>query len=83
MATLLQLIDTAPRWRADYAWSQERGGPGLTIRLVRRTFNPTPGGSGLKIHLIADSRFRLWLNVEFIGFGPAKGSLGRYHFETY
>lgn len=83
MATLLQLTDTAPQWQAHYAWSQERGGPGLTVRLFRRVFDAGIGSSGLKIHVSADSRYRLWLNGEFIGFGPAKGTLGRYHFETF
>ena len=83
MATLLQLINTAPRWQAYYAWSEERGGPGLTTRLFRKVFEGRPADSGMLIHVSADSRYRLWLNGESIGFGPAKGTLGRYHFETY
>jgi hypothetical protein len=83
MASPLQLIHAAPRWQAHYAWSEERGGPGLTVRLFRRVFHVGLGVSALQVHVSADSRYRLWLNGQSIGFGPAKGTLSRYHFETY
>jgi hypothetical protein len=79
----LTLIDTTPVWRAHYAWTRERGGPGLTVRLFRRTFDARRGAASFRLHVSADSRYRLWLNGAPLGFGPAKGSLGRYYFETY
>lgn len=82
-STPLQLISVAPVWRAHYAWSRERGGPGLSVRLFRRVFDVRPGARSRQIHVSADSRYRLWLNGTRLGGGPAKGSLARYHFETY
>ncbi|HEU5077647.1 MAG TPA: family 78 glycoside hydrolase catalytic domain [Opitutaceae bacterium] len=77
-----------PNWTAHYAWSRERGGPGLTVCLFRLVFDghEVADGDALAayiIHVTADSRYRLWLNGAPLGFGPAKGSLARYHFETY
>lgn len=72
-----------PVWQAHYAWSPVRGGPGLAVRLFRRVFSAPGGAESFRIHVSADSRYRLWLNGRAIGFGPAKGSLARYHFETY
>lgn len=72
-----------PRWQADYAWTSERGGPGLATRLFRCRFHLRRRSRKFQIHVSADSRYRLWLNGKLVGFGPAKGSLGRYYFESY
>src|SRR5690348_16337849 len=72
-----------PPWQAHYAWTPERGGPGLATRLFRCRFHLRRRPRQFRIHVSADSRYRLWLNGEPLGFGPAKGSLGRYYFETY
>lgn len=83
MSAPLQLLRDAPTWRAHYAWTPERGGPGLSVRFFRRVFNASADTKSLRVHVSADSRYRLWLNGQHVGFGPAKGSLARYHFETY
>lgn len=71
-------------WRASWAWSPPTGGPGLTVRLFRCEFDAAAGGhEPFLIHVSADARYRLWLNGRRVGFGPAKGTLGRYQFETY
>jgi len=83
-SSALVLGGNPEHWRASYAWSAENGGPGLTVRLFRRTFEASSADRrSFLIHVTADSRYRLWLNGERVGFGPAKGSLARYHFETY
>ena len=76
-------VDRAPTWRAEFAWSDVRGGPGLTTRYFRRAFAIAEPGGEWRIHVSADARYRLWLNGHRVGFGPAKGSLARYYFDTY
>ncbi len=83
MSAPLQLLPHAPAWRAHYAWTPDRGGPGLAVRLFRRVFTIPAKPASFLVHVSADSRYRLWLNGQRVGFGPAKGSLARYHFETY
>ncbi|HVU25724.1 MAG TPA: family 78 glycoside hydrolase catalytic domain [Opitutus sp.] len=79
----LVLVPDAPEWRAEFAWSADWGGHGLTTRLFRCAFDAPADRRSFVVHVSADSRYRLWLNGRRVGFGPAKGSLARYHFETY
>lgn len=71
------------RWRASYAWSQERGGPGLAVRRFRQRLDITNVPESFLVHVSADSRYRLWVNGEPVGRGPLKGTLEHYHYETY
>lgn len=51
--------------------------------LLRKTFSlaqlPT---SKTLLHVSADTRYRLYLNQESIGFGPAKSYLARWNYDT-
>jgi alpha-L-rhamnosidase len=71
------------RWRASYAWSAERGGPGLAVRRFRKRFTLSSVPQQFVVHVSADSRYRLWVNGERVGRGPLKGTLQRYYYETY
>lgn len=52
--------------------------------LFRRAFDldqkPT---SEVTLHVSADTRYRLYLNGESIGFGPAKSYLSRWYYDTF
>ena len=80
MRMSLKLLDRPPAWNAQWAWSRDRGGHGLTCRLFRRAFTLKTVPQELLIHV---SRYRLWINGEAIGRGPIKGTLEHYFFETY
>ena len=71
------------RWRASYAWSAERGGPGLTVRRFRRRFVLAEVPDRFLVYVSADSRYRLWVNGRPVGRGPLKGTLQHYHYECY
>ena len=71
------------RWHAAYAWSDERGGLGLTTRYFRRTFAVDDVPTHFIVHVSADSRYRLWVNGIPVGRGPLKGTLEHYFYETY
>lgn len=79
----LVLSPATPSWNANWAWSHNRGGHGLTTRLFRRSFELDTVPDSLRVHVSADSRYRLWINGEAIGRGPIKGTLEHYFFETY
>ncbi|MFC1717389.1 alpha-L-rhamnosidase C-terminal domain-containing protein [Candidatus Poribacteria bacterium] len=71
------------RWRAAFAWSAERGGPGFCIRRFRRSFDLNSVPDEFLVSVSADSRYRLFVNGQRVGRGPLKGELKRYHYETY
>jgi alpha-L-rhamnosidase len=73
----------AGRWRAAFAWSTERGGPGLSVRRFRRSFQIDKVPERFLVHVSADSRYRFFVNGQRTGRGPLKGELTRYHYETY
>ncbi len=71
------------RWRAVYAWSAVRGGPGLTVRYFRRRFFLNALPETFLVYITADSRYRLWVNGQGVGRGPLKGTLDHYHYEAH
>ena len=71
------------KWRASWAWSALRGGPGLTVRRFRRTFDLAKAPKSLRVSVSADGRYRLWVNGQAVGRGPLKGTLDNYQYETY
>lgn len=77
------LHDNPVDWHAYYAWSQDRGGHGLTVRYFRLALDLVEVPESLLIHVTADSRYRLWVNGQPLGRGPVKGMLQRYFVDTY
>ena len=70
-------------WRASFAWTEEFGGPGLTVRRFRRGFRLDQVPNRFTAYVTADSRYLLWVNGRPVGRGPLKGSLENYHYEAY
>jgi len=81
--SLIEGYEVKGRWRAAFAWSSERGGPGLCIRRLRRTFNLDEKPENFIVSVSADSRYRLFVNGQRAGRGPLKGELSCYYYETY
>jgi alpha-L-rhamnosidase len=81
--TLIPDLSVTGRWHAAWAWSAERGGPGLTVRRFRKTFDLDRVPQRFLVHVSADSRYRLYVNGRRAGRGPLKGTPERYHYETY
>ena len=67
-------------WTPDFDDAAAKG----QFVLFRRTFelDQTPI-SDVVLHVSADTRYRLYLNGESIGFGPAKSYLSRWYYETF
>lgn len=81
--TLLLDHSLEGRWRASFAWSAERGGPGLTVCRFRCLVSLSDVPERFLVHVSADSRYRLFVNGRAVGRGPLKGTLERYYYETY
>jgi hypothetical protein len=81
--SLIEGYEVKGRWQAAFAWSSERGGPGLCIRRFRRTFHLDEKPYKFIINVSADSRYRLFVNGQRVGRGPLKGELDCYYYETY
>ena len=58
------------RWRAAFAWSAERGGPGFCIRRFRRSFDLDSAPDEFLVSVSADSRYRLFVSGRRAGRGP-------------
>ena len=63
------------RWRASFAWSADRGGPGLAVRRFRRRLSFERVPDSFLVYVSAGSRYRLWVNGVAVGRGPLKGAL--------
>ena len=81
--SLIEGYKVKGRWQAAFAWSSERGGPGLCIRRFRRTFHLDEKPDSFIVSVSADSRYRLFVNGEKAGRGPLKGELDCYYYENY
>jgi len=62
--------------------------PGITgkeygVYLFRKTFSVNSVPGELLVHVSADNRYKLFVNEKYVGNGPARGDLMKWHFETY
>jgi hypothetical protein len=73
----------ADRWGAH--WISVPGAPpaGYGVYHFRRVFDLASRPASFKIHVTADQRYQLFVNGERAGFGPARGDLYHWRFETY
>lgn len=72
-------------WRGAWIWTEKPQGQGNGNELVwfRRAFLVPNEGCTLRLHVSADSRYRLFVNGRSVGVGPCKGDANRQYFETY
>jgi alpha-L-rhamnosidase len=87
----LQAVPAAPQiskgllehlWRAD--WIACPGAPPheFGVYFFRKTFTLTQAPEHFVIHVSADNRYQLYVNGDRVVFGPAKGDLFHWRFET-
>jgi alpha-L-rhamnosidase len=72
-----------PPLSAAFAWFTPRTQTTWQVALFRREFNVPTIPTSRRIVVTADSRYILSLNGRRLGRGPLKGTLARYHAETY
>ena len=60
--------------KAKWIWARGPFRGPLHFALFRKTFITDRSGIRARISCAADSKYRLWLNGKYIGFGPARGN---------
>ncbi|CAM3308484.1 alpha-L-rhamnosidase C-terminal domain-containing protein [Paenibacillus lupini] len=80
-------MDENRAWTAKWIWAgpdQAVNGNGtMETVLFRRSFQvAADGDTQLKIHVSADSRYRLYVNGQSIAYGPCKGDLNVHYYDS-
>ncbi|MBI4578333.1 MAG: alpha-L-rhamnosidase N-terminal domain-containing protein [Planctomycetes bacterium] len=71
-------------WQAKWIWLDDEAGPRNLYLCARRDFDLTDtAGAAFRLHVSADSRYRLYVNGEWIGDGPARSFYWAQQFDTY
>ena len=79
MNTTRQKID----WIAKWIWSPGRMRRPFHCSYFRKTFDVKGTSRRAMIHCAADSKYRLWVNGKYIGFGPARGHSKHPYYDTH
>ena len=70
-------------WQAQWIWDQGSANPRNYYLCARRDFENQPTDESLRLHISADSRYRLYLNGQWLGDGPARSFFWAQQFDTY
>jgi len=70
-------------WQAKWIWCQGEQSPRNFRMNARCEFGVPRGAKSARLHITADSRYRLFLNGAWIGDGPARSFPHRQQFDTY
>ncbi len=71
----------SPVWNAWWVAPAEK--PALNAVAAYRLPFEAAAGETFRVHVSADQRYDLYLNGEWIGFGPSRGDLNQWFYETY
>ena len=75
-------VDVAPAWTA--RWISVPGAPAFDYGVYhfRRAFDLTEKPQTFLVHVTADNRYQLFVNGERVSWGPARGDLYHWRYET-
>jgi len=71
------------RWEASWISAPGRDRTSYGVFLFRRELELKAKPDSFIIHVSADNRYKLFVNGEQVGDGPARGDLDHWRFETY
>lgn len=71
------------RWKADWIAPQNVNLKSFGVFHFRKTFDLTQKPNQFIINVSGDNRYRIYVNGNYIGTGPARGDLMHWNFETY
>ncbi|HWR53341.1 MAG TPA: family 78 glycoside hydrolase catalytic domain [Bryobacteraceae bacterium] len=74
--------DAAP-WRARWISVPDSPVQEYGVYHFRRTFEVAAKPASFPVRVTADNRYVLYVNGERVGFGPARGDLNHWRYETY
>ncbi|MEN8201157.1 MAG: alpha-L-rhamnosidase N-terminal domain-containing protein [Bacteroidota bacterium] len=69
-------------WKAQWITHPDESTLDYGVFLFRKQFNLSTLPENFTIHLSADNRYRLYVNGEYITYGPAVGDINHYRYET-
>ena len=80
---VMPLAVTAQMWTAQWVAVPEAPAFDYGVYHFRRSFDVAARPASYPIQVTADNRYILYLNGERVGFGPARGDLDHWRYETY
>ncbi len=69
-------------WKAQWITHPTESTLDYGVFLFRKTFNLPAVPAEFIVHVSADNRYRLFVNGQYICYGPAIGDLGHYRYES-
>lgn len=69
-------------WKAHWIHVPGMAPSGYGVCHFRRTFDLAAAPSKFLVHVTGDSRYELYCNGEKVSWGPARGDLNHWHYET-
>jgi hypothetical protein len=84
-AVKAQEIDSAylqKQWKAMWVTVPGANPTGYGVYLFRKRFELSSRPKSFIVHVSADNRYKLFVNEKPVSFGPAKGDLAHWNFET-
>ncbi|MBD3319721.1 MAG: Bacterial alpha-L-rhamnosidase [Chitinivibrionales bacterium] len=81
---LIHAADAQPSsWDARWIAPAGASATSYGVYLFRNTFSLATVPSIFEINVSADNRYRLYVNGEPVGFGPARSDIAHWNYETY
>jgi hypothetical protein len=71
------------KWEAQWITSPTSHLKAYEVYHFRRSFRLADVPAAFVVHLSADSRYKLFVNGELVGLGPARSDLAHWNFDTY
>jgi hypothetical protein len=81
-AGLAWLDRKAPAWKAHWIHVPGMAPNGYGVCHFRRSFDLAAVPAKFLVHVTGDSRYELYCNGEKVSWGPARGDLNHWHYET-
>ncbi len=70
-------------WKAKWIWTHGETKKPFHVSYFRNHFELCAIPQSCQIHCFADSKYRLWVNGQYVGFGPARGDAHHPYYDTH
>ncbi|HUV38811.1 MAG TPA: alpha-L-rhamnosidase N-terminal domain-containing protein, partial [Planctomycetota bacterium] len=74
---------TRRRWQARWIWTRGPLTQPFHFSYFRSSFDLAQAPAAASVVCAADSRYRLWVNGDYVGFGPARGHAKHPYYDTH